>query len=336
MMPIYTDAIYRAGYQLYLGWVKQTAHVVALDATSDPTPPSGATTLGLCRPPALEQAENFMPVESIGAMRDVSFVPGRREPVIRSQIAVSDFSAFANAATTPSYVAIRNHTTPSGSGLVNGLQLVTLHLGAGTAFGTGMGWAGVDSLCNSLRVAYAEGQPVTADVEFWPLAVVPVASPYDRHSVPTGTAAQPLVWQQLTWQVGSTDYKPILAGVTIAIANNLQRIGSRPVLLGQGGAELAISRCAYRIIPGLEKLQVSYQLHDRLPAALEKTSDWGQVVLRAEQPGTGAGRCYLQITIDHSFLNRVAMPATGPGQQVTFTADVAAFAVSMDAGYTTG
>jgi len=136
------------------------------------------------------------------------------------------------------------------------------------------------------------------------------------------------------WNVGGTDYKPILASVTVAITNNLQRIGTRNIIVDASGNETAVSRTPYKILPGLEKLQVTYQLHDKLPADLAKTSDWGTVVLHAEQPGTGAGRCYLTVTIDHHFLNRQGMGQVPAGQPITFTADVAAFAVKINAGLT--
>jgi hypothetical protein len=119
----------------------------------------------------------------------------------------------------------------------------------------------------------------------------------------------------------------------VAVTNNLQRIGVRPLLMGQGG-EAPLSRCAYRILPGVERLQVTYQLHDRLPSALARTSDWGTVVLHAEQPGSGAGRCYLTVSIAHSFLSRTGWGEVGAGQPITFTADVVGFAVSIDAGVT--
>jgi len=339
-MGLYTGAAYRAAYQGYIKAAKQTQKVVAIDAGQDPEMPAVDTTLGLCQLPGWDVTENMQAVESIGSMRDVSYVPGRREATIRTRILVSDFSLFANARPNESdrsYVAIRNHSDPDATGLVNGLQLVALELGSGKGYSNPFAKGAVDALLNTLRFTFGENQPVTAETEFWPIALLDLEAPtQDTHEVPTGNAAQPLIWQQLQWTVGSTDYKPILASVSVAITNNLQRTGVRNLIFDQTDTtvEEAISRTPFAIVPDLEKLQVTYQLHDKLPAALAKTSDWGQVVLRAEQPGSGAGRCYLQVTISHHFLNRQGMGEVPAGQPITFTADVAAFAVQIDAGLT--
>jgi len=338
-MALYANAAYRAAYQGYIVAAKQSGVLVPPDATADPTPNiSPDLAIGLCQLPAWNITENFQPVESIGSMRDVSYIPGRREATISTRILVSDASIFANAdATTPSYVAIRNHDDPDAAGTVNGLQLVAIEVGTAQAYGNAFGKMGVDCLLNTLRFTFGENQPVTAEAEFWPIALLDVTPQQQTHPLPAGNAIQPLIWQQVQWNIGGTDYKPILASVTVSITNNLQRIGTRNLIFDATDPtqEEAISRTPYKILPGLEKVQVTYQLHDKLPAALATTSDWGQVTLHAEQPGSGAGRCYLTVRIDHHFLNRHGMGEVPAGQPITFTADVAAFAVQIDAGLTT-
>ncbi|MBC7288006.1 MAG: hypothetical protein H5T86_08175 [Armatimonadetes bacterium] len=245
MTPVYTNVAYRAGYQGYLAAL-QSAPLVTVDAMQHPTRGSPSVWLGLCQLPAWNVAENMHPIESIGSMRDGSFVPGRRECSVQTRIMVSNFSLFANGASSASYVAIRNHGQPAGTGTVNGLQLCILFLGAGSAYGTDFGLAAVDSLLNTLRFSRAESQPVTAEVEFWPIAILQTWV-QTQDNLPTGYAVRPLIWQQLQSTIGGTDYKAVLASVTVAVTNNLERIGTRNIIAASGGE--AADRC-----PGREEL----------------------------------------------------------------------------------
>jgi hypothetical protein len=334
---IYTGGAYRTGAQGYILAGPQSDILVPVDAVTDPTITTSPTfTVGLCRLPQWMQPEGMQPINTIGAQKAVSEVPGRREPVIDVDIQVSDASMFANANTSPSYAAIRNHDTPStGSGLINGLQLLTLELGTSTAFGNAYGVSGVDALLNTLRLAFSETNvPVQAHAQFVAPVLLPVAPLTAVHPYPTGAASQPLIWQEMQWMCNDIDYKPILASVEINLNNNVGHgVGTRPMILS-AGAEIGISRCAYQLLPGNETVEVRYTLHDNLPAALATTLNWGTVTLYAEQPGTGAGRCFLQIDILNNYLNRMGMGSVEAGQPITFTGESASFGINITAGLT--
>lgn len=337
-MALYDGAHYRVGYQGYLRILQQTGVLCPPTQITDPAVPS-LTSMGamLAQLPAWQQVENLTPVETVGSMRDVAQIPGRRECMIQTQILISDGKWFSNG-DSQSYAVVRNHTTPCAANQRNGLQLVAVEVGAGKAFCVDSAYArvGVDALCNSFQLQMQEGQPVSAQVEFWPVALLNVAhgSEQDRHDYPTESpAAQPLIWQQVQWLYGSTDLKPLLDSATFAVTNNLYREGIRGLLMS-GASELAISRTPYVILPGLEKLRVTFRLKDQLPSDLQTTSNWGQMKLYAEQAGTGAGRCKLDVTITHSHLNRAGMDQGQAGQPIRFSAETASYWVSITAGIT--
>jgi len=334
-MALYDGAHYRVGYQGYIRVLAQSSVLVPPTQITDPTVSAG-TSLGdmLAQLPAWQQTENLTEIESVGSMRDVEMIPGRRECTVQTQILVSNGAWLSNE--TGNYVVVRNHAAPaSASNLRNGLQLVTVEVGAAKGFGSGAARYGVDALCQSFNLQMNENQPVSAQVEFWPIAFVPVPSgaEQDRHPYPTGFAAQPLVWRQIQWFYGTTDLKPLLDSATFSVANNLNREGARAMIMGAPG-ELAISRTAFTILPGLEKIRVTFRLKDDLPEALRTSADWGKMMLYAVQDGTGAGRCELQVTIKHSRLNRRGMDQGQAGQPIRFTAEPGSYEVSIRAGLT--
>jgi len=253
-------------------------------------------------------------------------VAGRRESTIRvSQMQFADGSFLLGA--------LRDHAAPDTAGTVKGLPLFACEYGTDAAYGaTGaIAEQGVDCLINTVRIDAAELQPLTADVEIWPHVILPQDAPLED---PAFAAANILLWQHLTWDIGGTDYHPILSRVSLSVSNNLSREGQRQVLLDVEEAELAISRTPYVIVPHIETVQVQYTLRDRLPAELLTTGDWGEVVLAAAQPGSGAGRGYFTATISHSFLNSETFQQAAANQQMSFTVDAPAYAVEFAAGLT--
>ena len=323
---LYTNGQYRVGGEGYLTAAAQPSALVLPTALADPSPRTGVTSLlGFCDLPSRQKAESLQPVETIGMMRVAAHNVGQRTYQLGvSRVLVADGTWLA--------YAVRNHQDPDAPGTVRGLQLITYEYGTTSEYGAAVGWAeqALDGLINSLRLSYQEGQPVTANLDIWPAVILEGVTPQVSVGVP-GFA--PLHWVNCTWMIDGVDYKPILAGTDITITNNLIRHGMRNQL-GALGSELAISRTAYAITPGPENLQVRHRFRDDLPAALRGTADWGTLTLRAEQPGTGAGRPFFQVAIDHNYLDvRGGDAANARTPQMWSTTNLA-YAIELTAGLT--
>lgn len=322
-MALYDGAHYRAAHQGYAHFAAQAAQLVAVNSLADPSVQSSIVTpVGVCQFPGLDWAEGIRDLEGIGLSKDMAKLPGRREYTGRFNIEVADGTFLE--------YAIRNRTAPGTVGTIKGLQLLALEIGTDTLFGDGMARQCLDSLINTLQVTVAENQNVQAQVEVWPMVIIPQPTPQ--------TAVLPdadvLIWSHLEWDIGGTDYHSLLSRVQLTVNNNLVRQGMRKQMAALGASEPWISRTPYYIGPSIEKITVSYGLHDQLPATLHDSSDWGTVTLRAEQPGTGAGRKYLQIVIDTSYINRFSQQNVPANQMLTFSTDVSAIGVSIGAGET--
>lgn len=322
-MAIYTDAKYRVGFQGYFAYGAQAAAICTPQLITDPAAQTAGTIAGPCALPGVDTSHNVRPLEAIGAGKAQYLMVGRRDHSLRTQIMVADGAFLA--------YAIRSHSGAVGAGTRKGLQLLTCEVGTDVNIGDAIADNAIDCLINSLRIEYAEGQPMTADIEIWPTIIVPQTTP---KTAPAAPGADVLLWQHCTWTVGSTDYKPILSRASFSINNSLQRNGIRPHLADVTSVEPALSRAAYSIEPGIEQVQVSYTLKDRLPAALREVDDWGTVTMRAEQPGTGAGRRFAQIVLSHAVLNRHALGQTPAGQMLSWSVDQAGYTIAITSGVT--
>lgn len=319
-MANFDNAFFRAGHQGYLHMAVESALLLTPGASTDPAAVSVvATPVGPAQFPAQDFNENLKPVEAIGDSRDQGFYPGVRERGFRARVEVAD-GAFLE-------YAVRDHADPSTG--VLGLQPLTFEAGTGSNFdaGSGFGYQYIDALINSVNFTFAEGQSVSADLDVWAPIGLPTVG-----QTPVIPAADVLHWGNLSWVVNGIDYMTILSSGRIGVNNNLDRRGMRPIFLDGGGAELAVSRTCRKIIPKMEKLQVSYQLHDMLPAELYGITDWGTMILRAEQPGSGGGRRFLQIEIDHNQTNRPSIQQAGANAMLTFSADVSSRLITITSG----
>ncbi len=323
-MGLYANAEYRVGFQGYLKYKTQAGLLVPTTQVVDPSIQPGVdTVVGPCQLPAWNINDNFSPVEGIGSAKDVGQHPGRRECDIRTQLFVANGELLE--------WAVRDHTTtPVDVSTVKGLKLLCLEIGTDADYGDEYAKQALDALFSSLRVECAENQKVTADMEWWAVGMID-ATPDTSVGVPESDV---LIWQYITWDINGTDYKPILSRVTVSVNNTLERVGSRNQL-GATGSEEEISRTPYGIRPKMEKLQVQYGLHDKLPDALLTGADWGTVTLHAEQPGAGAGRKRLDIEIDANYLNRRGQGQVGANNMLTFTADTASHGITIDGSATT-
>lgn len=324
-MALYTGANFRSGQQAYAHFKAQDAKIITPNTIADPAVQSSINTpIGVMPYPGSDRSEGVRGIESIGAGREVAIVPGRREYGLRARISVADGTFLTHA--------VRKHAAPATAGTVKGLQLLTFEVGTDTVYSDSFAFQHIDSLINTLRLDYAEGQEVTADVDLWSMVEIPQPTPQTA----VMAAADVLIWQHMSVTVGGEDYHNILSRVSVTVNNRLLREGMRQQYAALGATEPAISRAAYYIGPGVEQVQVSYGLRDTLPAALLDSDDWGAVTLRAEQPGTGAGRKFLQVVINHSYISRFGRQQAPAGSLLTYTADTQSRIVAITAGVTKG
>jgi len=323
---LYSTPTYRMGAQGYLLSKAQPGLLVAANAIADPAPVAGVNELiGFADNPSSQRSEGAEPVNSLGSMRTVCVAHGLRTYSLNTRFIVGDGTFCTYAA--------RDHSDPDKLGTVMGLPLRTYEYGTSQAFGAAAAEAeqALDTLINSLSLDFREGQPVTATVDMWPTVILdqgvtPQAS-YTPMSCPV------LHWCHLEWTVGGIDYTPILSGCSFRLQNGLQRIGVRKQF-GAITTEPNISRTAYAIIPGIEQLGLQPSWRDKLPAALRQAGDWSTITMRAEVPGVGIGRRYLQIVIAHNYLSAWSRQASNANTPMTWSSDTLSFEVTITAGTT--
>jgi hypothetical protein len=322
MDTLWTGSRFPVGYEGYFYAAAQGSQYVTPTTVTDPSPKGSLAAIGPCALPGWEQNENMRPVEGIGSGRVLSAVPGRRECSLSTRIDVCD-PAFLT--TTGNFV--RDHASPSGAGKVNGMNLLLCEIGFPSAYPEDA-WAvrGVDCLAQSLRLEIAEMQNVTADVELWPICFVRVTPPA---SAPPPSSCVPMIWQTISLVHNGIDYLPGLAGISIGVNNNLERVGSRRMLPVGGSPEFAISRTPVRIKPKLEQLTVSYRWHTIPPVALWSVFNAGQVVITAAQPGTGS-RAGLRITLSNNYMSRVSGQQAQANAMFSASSEMLAHAITIE------
>lgn len=323
---LYPSANYRMGAQGYITSKAQAGLLVASNAVADPAAQAGVTDLmGFIDNPGVQRSEGAEPVNTVGSMRTVCVVHGLRTYSLNTRFLVGDGTFLTYAA--------RDHADPDKAGTVLGLPLRTYEYGTSQAFGAGQSEAeqALDGLINSLALDYREGQPLSATVEIWPTVIldegVVAQASYTPMTCPV------LHWCHLEWTVGGVDYMPILSGCGFRLNNGLQRIGVRKQL-GAIGSEEAISRTAYAIKPGLEQLGLQPQFKDKLPAEMRRAGDWSTLTMRAEVPGSGAGRRFVQVVIEHNYLSVWSRGASNANTPMTWSSDNLSFNVTITSGLT--
>ena len=324
MSTLFTGGDIHAGHQATGFYKAETAQLVSMQAVADPALQTGVTTpMGLMTFPGSQITNNFQAIETIGSSLDVGQQPGRQEVGLNTRIQIANGEFLLNA--------LRDRTKLSTAGYNMGLPWFCAECGIGSDFGASA-WAYqyLDCLIDSLRLDYREGQPVSADVQMLAMCRLAQASP----GAMSVANASVLMWTHLSWVVGTIDYRPILSECGVQINNNVQRTGIRNLMYSAGTTELAISRTCYKMVPLLEKVTVNFGLYDRIPSALDTVSDWGTLTMRAEVPGTGAGRNFFQVAISHNFLNRTNRQQTPANQIMRWTGDNAAYGIAITAGAT--
>jgi len=323
-MSLFSTAEYRAGHQGYVVWKTQAATLVSPSATTAPSLQTGlSNVLGPCSLPGSNVTHNFTPVLGIGASKALDEVPGRKELDLSIRGLIADGTILTHC--------LRDRSDPDDAGLNKGLQQIVIEDGTDDVFGDGIATQYLDCVINTWSIRSQEGQPLGYDLGIIPMVDIPQTSPQSGVTAPDGDV---LIWAYQSFTIGSTDYQPIISGVNLSGDNGVQRQGHRQ-MFGALGSELAISRTAYRLMPTMENLRLSVQLHDELPDAFSDTDTWGELTLRWEQAGSGSGRRYYQVVIDYSFLNSYQRPAVDANGILSWSVDTASYGFTPTYGLTT-
>lgn len=319
-MALYSGAVYRHGHMGYVRWAAQNAKLIALNTLTCPALQTCTTDLGPCELAPWNCNDNTVPVDGVSVSRSQGQVPTRREWDFSSNVQVADGSMF------PYFV--RNRTTPSVG--YAGLTPLVFETGFNNDFGADIsaGWQGMDTLPNEVTFEFAESRPITARMGLIPVVV----RERTTGQVPGAYASDILMWQHCQFTNQSIDYHDLFASATISFRNNIDRRGARQQY-GALGAEDALSRCVYGLVPGMEVVGISLRMHDRLPSALRNPATWGDMMFYGAHPAGTATRRYLQIEIANEVLTRQGMGGAAANAGVEFTAELAAYgAVAITAG----
>jgi len=316
-MPLYANTKYRMGHMGYVVMKAQNALLVLPTTIIDPDAQSNIVThAGIAPLPAWAINENIQPLEGAGAYKDLAEIPRRREHNITTSIQVQSGTFLAKA--------VRNIASPPAAHVL-GLEAFAMEIGVMSDYADeAYAVQGLDCLFNTLTFNIAEMQFLTADVDLWPSVLVN-GTPQAQAAVGFSPVQGVLRWEQITWNVGGTDYKPLIQNIRLNFANNLRRQGMRGILLGGGGAEYNISRTAFKILPGMEKLTLAYSLYDTPPAALREPYNWGTVEGLASDGGSNICR----VTIDHHYASNFRQQQTAANEPVMYTMDIAAIGITI-------
>ncbi len=320
MMGLYTGTKYRMGHMGYVVMAAQSGLRVLPTRIIDPDPQSNVVThAGIAPLPAWAVNDNVQPLEGAGAYKDLAEIPRRREYNITTSIQVQSGTFLKKA--------VRNIASPPAAHVL-GLEAFAMEIGVMSNYADeAYAVQGLDCLFNTLTFNIAEMQFLTADVDLWPSVLVN-ATPQVQAAVGFPDAGIPqgvLRWEQITWNVAGTDYKPLIQNIRLNFANNLRRQGMRAILLGGGGTEYNISRTAFKTLPGMEKLTLAYSLYDTPPAALREPYNWGTVQGLASDGGSNICR----VTIDHHYASNFRQQQTAANEPVMYTMDIAAIGITI-------
>ena len=257
--------------------------------------------------PGVEINDNFAAVEGIGWYRDLAQVPGRNEPSLNGTLRIANGNLLqAMAVRNPATGNFPSATVPGFNVRLRTAQYTREFVGC---------------YFQELRFQFQENGDMTC--QFQIQAIWAGETDTDAVQLLNTQAGSILRWQHLrtvlVGDAGPADIRPYLSGCNVAITNNIQRVGFRP------DDDPSCPRGAYQLIPLMEKLQVSYQLHTPLlkPAAADLAM--GKVILTANNPAPHS----LVITIDNSHMARRGSQQAGANAILAFTCDVAAYGITI-------
>ena len=195
-----------------------------------------------------------------------------------------------------------------------GMPVLALAGGAANNFaGTGFTWLARYCVCNSFTLRFSEpsNTPVSLEADFICLTLDEAAALQTVNAASMITlGGKVLTWAHSNFYVGATKYRSYLGGATLSVQNNVKPDGRRE----ERGLTDPLSRIAGALVPHDEKLRVSYNLKDKLPAALR--GEWA-----ATQLTSTLGTKQLQCNIGQSVLSTQSLNQAEVGSPFGFSAD---------------
>jgi len=251
--------------------------------------------IGPAELPGYEINENAQAVEGIGSYRDIEETPGRHEPSLSGVVRISDPAPLkTNLLVRNSITGVLQSFTCS---IVTPQHTQVFH----------------ECYFQEFRLQYQENGDVTANFQIQALYA---SAPSVGNATPVAQTSAVLRWQHLdflSFDEGG-NLLQYLRSVNIGITNNILRDGFRP------DSDASYPRAAWILIPGMEKLQVSYQFRTPMGAAATFNLSKGQSVLTATNP-----TALLTLTIANNHLSRRGGQQAGANAVLTYTADMASY-----------
>lgn len=297
----------------------------------------GATPLpvmafaGFSSAPQFTTNENTSIQRGIGSYRGYRFYKGRREHAVSCQLTLGNPSLLAYALRSGAF------TSPT----IGGLKPLSV---AGGAVNTHdaisqFSWIGRHALINTVKFSVAEGQVFTADVEFWPLALVRNGPLFGRPTVESLETAlltagrSVFTWHACEVTINGVSRRDIVRKVGINVSNSLERVGQRPDF----GDDEPLSRCALQNYPLQEEVQFEFELSDKLPdnlvSSVTDATLWDRVVLTMTAPYTdsngGSHQHWIYLTLGKAALNQYTMAQSGPQDVMKFSSSGPGLGVTL-------
>lgn len=308
---------YLAGQSGVLKFAPEAAMIDPLDTATIASSPAFQVA-GYGSVPSMSRQEGSQVINAVGSYTGVATKPMARIPTANANVRLGNANFLR-------YGLRSSGLTPA----VEGLPVIAVQGGSAATggFNEQLRFAAM----NGFGIQFQEGQPVGASVNFIGVALEHVdlaASAMDFATDLSAAEAEVFTWYNATFMIGGVSYREFLAGVSLQVSNNVQPIGGR---LDQGW-DNSLSRAPYGWIPGLETVQVSYQLHAGVGRALidaaQTSGDWGSVVLSAANVDASAS---MQITIANNMLTQYDMQAIEAGQPFGYSANTVGRVVTIAA-----
>ena len=315
-MPGSTPATYRQSHEGFAVFGAETGELSSV-ATSLGAAPTMALA-GKCDLPEIDDVRNPAVDHAVGSYQGVDIIKGGREPMARLNMRIGEKTLLQNGLRT------------SGLGGVIGLPIFSFAGGAISNYESSHAFNFIlrYALINSVSMQIQEKQPITASVEMWGHAIQTGGSARSVTQSSLEVLAKTLTWRNFYFLINGVSYRDVIASVSLNWSNGLARIGER----NDEGDNNDMSGISYSIMPGLETVNVSYQMHDKLPDSLiratQNSTNWGAVVIKGDDSAAG-GSNVVTLTISNNMFARQGMQGIQPGQPMRFNTNTTSRVLSL-------
>jgi hypothetical protein len=323
-MNEYTDAIYRGGQHGFLAFGLEGAGMIAPHTSVLPASPAVLKFGGYTGVPGFQMPEGTQPVRAAGSPRPLKFIPGLRAPVIDDTLVLG---SGANVMELLRGALRSDPTIPN----VNRHMCLPVFAVSGGAVDScesfrAFHWQGRCAQINTLGMTISQGQPVSCNVQFWPVCIdknkSALTAPTDALIQAAG--GEVYAWQHLEFQFGGSDMTDILGNISLSISNGLSRGPMRTLNSVGGDKTNPLYRCCRQIKVGNEDISLNLALEDKLPASMDGEEDIGvlKMVLSNEAK-------VITIQIESNFVAGQTQNQTGAEAPMAFGAQIMSSQISI-------